>query len=133
MAADVGPAPLTVGPTSARHREDLRQQATRDSPGGAAAAWLCADARRVPGRRSSSNAATGTAAYTPVVIFFFGLGTKQQHLGPGDTRTCPRCHNTTQWTRMREFKQFTVFFVPVARWKRRQLEACGICGAAIEV
>jgi len=26
-----------------------------------------------------------------------------------------------------------VFFVPVARWKRRQLEACGICGAAIEV
>jgi len=128
----VGAAPLAVGPTSARDREDLRQQATRDSPGGAAA-WLCADARRVPDRRSSSNAATATPAYTPVVIFFFGLGTKQQHLGPGDTRTCPRCHNTTQWTRMREFKQFTVFFVPVARWKRRQLETCGICGAAIEV
>jgi len=87
----------------------------------------------VPGRRSSSNAAAGIAAYTPVVIFFFGLGTKQQHRGPGSTRTCPRCHNTTQWTRMREFKQFTVFFVPVARWKRRQLETCGICGAAIEV
>jgi hypothetical protein len=34
---------------------------------------------------------------------------------------------------MREFKQFTVFFVPVARWKRRQLETCGICGVAIEV
>jgi hypothetical protein len=110
MTADVGPAPRTVGPASARHREDLRQ-ATRDSP----------------------DAATGIAAYTPVVIFFFGLGTKQQHLGPGDTRTCPRCHNTTQWTRMRAFKQFTVFFVPVARWKRRQLETCGICGAAIEV
>jgi hypothetical protein len=34
---------------------------------------------------------------------------------------------------MREFKQFTVFFVPVARWARRQLETCGICGAVIEV
>lgn len=71
--------------------------------------------------------------YTHVVFFLFGLGTKQQHLGPGETRTCPRCHNTTQWARMREFKQFTVFFVPVARWKRRQFEVCGICGTAVEV
>jgi hypothetical protein len=84
------------------------------------------------GRPGSADAAAELAAYTRTVIFFFGLGTKQQHLGPGETRTCPRCHNTTQWTRMREFRQFTVFFVPVARWKRRQLEICGICGAAIE-
>ncbi len=34
---------------------------------------------------------------------------------------------------MREFRQFTVFFVPVARWKRRQFEACGICAAAVEI
>ena len=32
---------------------------------------------------------------------------------------------------MREFKQFTVFFVPVARWKRRQFEVCGVCGTAV--
>jgi hypothetical protein len=32
---------------------------------------------------------------------------------------------------MREFKQFTVFFIPIARWGRREFEACGICGAAI--
>ena len=87
----------------------------------------------LPGRSSWSDPAEGIAPYTRIVIFFFGLGTKQQHLGPGETRTCPRCHNTTQWTRMREFKQFTVFFVPVARWKRRQLETCGICGAVIEI
>ena len=49
----------------------------------------------------------------------------------GEVRTCPRCHNTTQWTKMREFKQFTLFFIPVARWKRRQFEICGICGAAV--
>jgi hypothetical protein len=35
--------------------------------------------------------------------------------------------------RMREFRQFTVFFVPVARWKRRLFEACSICGATVEV
>lgn len=66
-----------------------------------------------------------------MVLFFFGYGTKQKNLGAGEVRTCPRCHNTTQWVRMQEFKQFSLFFVPVARWKRRQFEACGICGAAI--
>ncbi|WP_068047333.1 zinc-ribbon domain-containing protein [Nocardia speluncae] len=67
-----------------------------------------------------------------MVFFIFGFGTKRQNLGSGQTRTCPRCHNTTQWQRVREFKQFTLFFIPVARWKRHQLEVCGICGAAIE-
>ncbi|WP_459545521.1 zinc-ribbon domain-containing protein [Nocardia sp. X0981] len=65
------------------------------------------------------------------MFFIFGFGTKRKPLGPGETRTCPRCHNTTQWLRMREFKQFTVFFVPVVRWKRRRFEACGVCGAEI--
>jgi hypothetical protein len=34
---------------------------------------------------------------------------------------------------MREFRQITVFFVPVARWKRRLFEVCSICGTAVEV
>ena len=72
--------------------------------------------------------------YGGVVLFFiFGYGTKQKYLGAGQVRACPRCHNTTQWTRMREFKQFTLFFVPVARWKRRQFEVCGVCGTAVAV
>lgn len=66
-----------------------------------------------------------------MVLLLFGFGTMQKFLGAGATRTCPRCHNTTQWNRMREFKQFTVFFVPVARWKRRNFEVCGICGTAV--
>lgn len=66
-----------------------------------------------------------------MVLFFFGYGVKQKPLGAGEVRTCPRCHNTTQWTRIREYKQLTVFFVPVARWNRRQFEVCGICGAAV--
>ena len=67
------------------------------------------------------------------MFFLFGFGTKEQHLGPGNTRTCPRCNNTSQWARIRQFSQFTLFFIPVARWKRRQLEVCGICGAAVEI
>ena len=66
-----------------------------------------------------------------MLFFLFGYGTKQKSLGAGEVRTCPRCHNTTQWMRTREFKQVTVFFIPVARWKRRQFEVCGICGAAV--
>lgn len=65
------------------------------------------------------------------MFFLFGYGTKEQDLGPGQTRTCARCHNTTTWVRRREFKQFTVFFVPVARWGRRESEVCGICRAAV--
>lgn len=66
------------------------------------------------------------------MFFVFGFGTKQEHLGPGETRTCPRCHNTTQWAQMREFRQLTLFFVPVARWKRRSLEVCGVCGTTVD-
>jgi transcription elongation factor Elf1 len=66
------------------------------------------------------------------VFFLFGYGSKQKHLGAGQTRTCPRCNNTTQWSRIRTYTQFTVFFIPVARWSRRQLEQCSICGASVE-
>jgi transcription elongation factor Elf1 len=66
------------------------------------------------------------------MFFLFGFGTKQRHLGPGETRTCPRCGNTTRWDRVRQFRQLSVFFVPVARWKRREFETCGICGASVE-
>ncbi|AQA04952.1 zinc-ribbon domain-containing protein [Mycobacterium sp. MS1601] len=64
-------------------------------------------------------------------FFLFGYGVTQKVLGPGEVRVCPRCHNTTQWHRTEEFKQFTLFFVPVARWKRRRFEVCGICRAAV--
>lgn len=67
------------------------------------------------------------------MFFLFGFGTKQRHLGPGETRRCPRCSNTTQWARVRQFTQFSVFFVPIARWKRREFETCGVCGASLEV
>lgn len=66
------------------------------------------------------------------MFIFFGYGTKRQDLGPGETRRCPRCNNTTQWERLLQFQQVTVFFIPVARWKHRHLEICGICGALTE-
>ena len=67
------------------------------------------------------------------MFLLFGFGTKQKYVGPGQTRTCRHCSNTTQWERMRQFKQFSVFFVPIARWSRRQFEVCGICGTAVDV
>lgn len=67
------------------------------------------------------------------VFFIFGFGTKQKHLGPGQSRTCPHCNNTTQWARIKQYQQFTLFFIPIARWKRRQFEQCGICGTVAAV
>lgn len=67
------------------------------------------------------------------MFVIFGFGKRQEPQGPGVLRDCPRCHNTTRWSRMREFSQFTLFFIPIARWNRRDFETCGICTAAIEV
>ncbi|MCF6509731.1 zinc-ribbon domain-containing protein [Blastococcus sp. MG754426] len=67
------------------------------------------------------------------MFLLLGFGTKREHLGPGATRTCPNCHTTSRWSRVRQYRQFSLFFVPVARWKRRELEVCGVCGAAVEV
>ncbi|WP_336922328.1 zinc-ribbon domain-containing protein [Aquipuribacter sp. SD81] len=67
------------------------------------------------------------------MFVLFGVGDSRDELGPGATRTCPRCHNTTTWTRVRTSRRLTVFFVPVLRWRRRELEVCGICGTATEV
>jgi hypothetical protein len=65
------------------------------------------------------------------VFFIFGFGPQQQELGPGLTRTCVRCSNTTVWQRIRESKRFTLFFIPIARWGKRELEVCPICGYAV--
>ncbi len=67
------------------------------------------------------------------MFLLFGFGTKQQSLGPGGTRACSRCGNTSQWERVRQFRQFSVFFVPLLRWHRRRFEVCGICGNAVDV
>jgi predicted RNA-binding Zn-ribbon protein involved in translation (DUF1610 family) len=67
------------------------------------------------------------------MFFIFGFGTKQRDEGPGQTRTCPRCGNTTVWGRVREHKQFSLFFIPIARWQRRDLEVCPVCGEAVAV
>lgn len=67
------------------------------------------------------------------MFVIFGFGKRQRTQGPGALRDGPRCHNTTRWNRMREFSQFTLFFIPIARWNRREFETCGICTAAIEV
>lgn len=66
-----------------------------------------------------------------MLFLLFGFGTKRKPLGAGEVRTCPRCHNTTEWMRMRQFRQFSVFFIPLARWKRQEFEVCGICGTAV--
>ena len=68
------------------------------------------------------------------MFFIVGIHTKVRDLGAGATRTCPRCHNTTQWSRSRRFRQLTLFFViPLWRWGRTRLEQCTICGAGEEI
>jgi rRNA maturation protein Nop10 len=64
-------------------------------------------------------------------LLIFGGGLRFKQLGAGRERTCPRCGNTATWARLRRFRELTLFFVPVARWGRRELEACPICGEQV--
>jgi hypothetical protein len=66
-------------------------------------------------------------------LLIFGLATHLKQLGAGSERTCPRCHNTTTWPRLRESTQLTLFFIPVLRWGRRGFEACPVCGQRAEL
>lgn len=67
-----------------------------------------------------------------MLFLLFGGGTRYRDHGPGHERHCDHCHNTTTWTRVRRVREITVFFIPIARWGRRDLEACPICGTQLE-
>lgn len=63
------------------------------------------------------------------MLLIAGVTGKTGNQGPGATRTCPRCGNTTQWQRLKSYRQFTLFFVlPLWRWGRQEYEQCGVCG-----
>ena len=65
-------------------------------------------------------------------MFFllFGSGSKVRLRGAIAERTCPRCHNTARWQRFERWRYLTLFFVPVARWHREELDGCPVCGYA---
>ena len=83
-------------------------------------------------RLSFAGAPSPGGTYACQVFLLFGFGDKRKQLGMGQTRTCPRCHNTTQWARMKQYRQFTLFFIPVAKWKKSLFEQCPICGTVVE-
>lgn len=68
------------------------------------------------------------------MFVIFGISSRTKALGPGATQMCPRCGNQVTFTRIRSWRQLTVFFVvPLWRWGRREYDQCGICSHAIMV
>lgn len=65
-------------------------------------------------------------------IGIFGGGTKARRLGSTRRRECPRCRNTEPWTVIETSKYFSAFFIPIARWGRRRIACCPICGEEAE-
>ena len=68
-----------------------------------------------------------------MLFLLFGGGPRLKDAGTGEQRTCPRCQNAATWQRLRRFNELTFFLIPIARWGRRELEACPICGEAREI
>lgn len=68
-----------------------------------------------------------------MLFFLFGGGIRFRDQGPGQQRTCPRCANTATWQRLRRFRELTLFFVPIARWGRRDVESCLVCNETREL
>jgi hypothetical protein len=65
-----------------------------------------------------------------MLFLIFGYGTKRKLVRELGERTCPRCHNTTVWTRVERYRYLSLFFVRLARWHTEQLDACPVCGYA---
>ena len=68
-----------------------------------------------------------------MIFLFFGIHTKVKQLGAAAVRACPRCHNVTAWEHLRSYEELTLFFLPILRWSRQELEVCPVCGSAVEV
>lgn len=67
---------------------------------------------------------------TVMFFLFFGYGTRIKVLGEAAGRRCARCHNDVRPLHTRSNRYLSLFFVPVLRWHRRELDTCPICGHA---
>ena len=46
---------------------------------------------------------------------------------------CEVCGVNAGQALVKRSTKFTLFFVPIARWKRQQFEVCGVCGTTVAV
>lgn len=67
-----------------------------------------------------------------MLFLIFGGGLRLKERGEGQRRMCGRCHNETVWRALRSYRELTLFFIPVLRWHRRDIEACPVCGQVTE-
>jgi len=60
-------------------------------------------------------------------MFFFGWGRKIKLLGQTLMRNCGRCGKQSVWSISKQYRYFSIFFVPVARWNVEWLHLCPVC------
>jgi hypothetical protein len=65
-------------------------------------------------------------------ILIFGVSDERKPVEHGVRRHCPVCGTETPHHRVETRRRFTLFFIPVWRWDRRQVLVCNVCGQARE-
>jgi hypothetical protein len=67
-----------------------------------------------------------------VLIFGWGRGEAQDH-GEVAPLTCPNCHNEVFLHEVQSKKQFSLYFIPVARYGSDEYLLCPVCGHGLQV
>ena len=68
------------------------------------------------------------------MFVLFGFGRRRVHdKGPVIACTCPRCHNEVTLALMHVTTWFTLFFIPVLPYSRKQFLSCPICAWSLPV
>lgn len=67
------------------------------------------------------------------MLFVAGWGHSMEILGAGYPLDCPNCHNRTTWLVGYTSRRASLFFVPVAKWRREYWMYCPVCSAALQL
>lgn len=66
-------------------------------------------------------------------MFIAGWGKDNKKIAEAGIRRCDNCNNYTTWEIYKTSKKTTLYFIPIAKWKKKYFLVCTTCNASYEL
>ncbi len=66
-------------------------------------------------------------------MLIFGWGGNCKIMGEVGFIDCPNCNNTASWQVVETSKRASLYFIPVAKWKRQYFCVCPVCNCGTKL